>query len=72
MQCRSEDIRDNPGISVKLSALNPRFQYSQGSLILDALTDSVLELAQLASDANMGLNIDAEEIRQARPDIGCY
>ena len=60
-QCRSDDIRNNPGISVKLSALNPRFQYSQGSLILDALTDSVLELAQLASDANMGLNIDAEE-----------
>ena len=47
---------------MKLSALNPRYQCSQSPLILDALTDSVMELAQLASEANMGLNIDAEEL----------
>ena len=62
LQSQSDDIRDNPGISVKLSALTPRFQYSQSSLVLDSLTDRVLELAQLARDANMGLNIDAEEV----------
>ncbi len=62
IQSQSDDIRDNPGISVKLSALTPRFQYSQSSLVLDSLTECVLELAQLASDANMGLNIDAEEV----------
>ena len=25
-QCRSADIRDNPGISIKLSALHPRYE----------------------------------------------
>ncbi len=59
---QSDDVRDNPGISVKLSALTPRFQCSQSGLVLDSLTDSVLELAQLARNANMGLNIDAEEV----------
>ncbi|MDE0310294.1 MAG: bifunctional proline dehydrogenase/L-glutamate gamma-semialdehyde dehydrogenase PutA [Acidiferrobacterales bacterium] len=59
---QTSDIRDNPGISVKLSALTPRFQCSQSSLVLQSLTDSVLELVRLAKDANMGLNIDAEEV----------
>ncbi len=59
--CDSGDFRDNPGISVKLSAIHPRYQTSRRSLIIDELTKSVLSLAILAKDANMGLNIDAEE-----------
>ena len=57
----SADFRDNPGISVKLSALHPRYHPLQKQHIVDELAGSVYTLALLASKANMGFNIDAEE-----------
>ncbi len=59
--CYSDDIRDNPGISVKLSAIHPRYEATHRSLILDELASSILQLAILAKESNMGFNIDAEE-----------
>ncbi len=58
---RSPDIRDNPGISVKLSALHPRYEVGQRRRVLTELVATTLELAIAAKDANIGLNIDAEE-----------
>ena len=58
---------DNPGISVKLSALFPRYEYSQHNRALAELTPRVLALAEVAAQANMGFNIDAEEA--ARLDL---
>ncbi len=55
------DIRSNPGISVKLSALHPRYEYSQRQRVMAELVPSALALARLAKSGNMGLNIDAEE-----------
>ncbi len=60
-QCQADDVRDNPGISVKLSAIHPRCQTRQRPLVLDDLVASTLELTRLARTANMGFNIDAEE-----------
>lgn len=57
----SKDIRENPGISVKLSALHPRYEVGQKQRILDELVGPTLTLALLAKQANMGFNIDAEE-----------
>ncbi|MBX2838534.1 MAG: bifunctional proline dehydrogenase/L-glutamate gamma-semialdehyde dehydrogenase PutA [Gammaproteobacteria bacterium] len=51
----------NPGISIKLSALHPRYEYRQCERVLRELVPRTLELALLAKSANMGLNIDAEE-----------
>jgi RHH-type proline utilization regulon transcriptional repressor/proline dehydrogenase/delta 1-pyrroline-5-carboxylate dehydrogenase len=59
--CGSEDIRTNPGISIKLSALYPRYEDCQQVKAVVALTHSVLILAKAAKSAGMGLNIDAEE-----------
>ena len=59
--CTSHDIRDNPGISVKLSAIHPRYEATQKNRIMTELVDATLSLASLAKDANMGFNIDAEE-----------
>ncbi|WP_341864011.1 bifunctional proline dehydrogenase/L-glutamate gamma-semialdehyde dehydrogenase PutA [Gymnodinialimonas sp. 57CJ19] len=56
-----EDIRENPGISVKLSALHPRYEEAQRDRVLAELVPRVLELAQAAKAAKMGFNIDAEE-----------
>ncbi|WP_163850879.1 bifunctional proline dehydrogenase/L-glutamate gamma-semialdehyde dehydrogenase PutA [Pseudooceanicola aestuarii] len=57
----SADIRDNPGISIKLSALHPRYEVGQRDRVMAELVDSALDLALLAKEHNMGLNIDAEE-----------
>lgn len=55
------DTRDNPGISIKLSALHPRYEVSQKDRVMQELVPRVKALALLAKDAQMGLNIDAEE-----------
>ena len=57
----SDDLRENPGLSIKLSALYPRYEMSQQAKAVPELADRVGELARAARDANIGLNIDAEE-----------
>ncbi|MCG6902755.1 MAG: proline dehydrogenase family protein, partial [Rhodobacter sp.] len=59
--CRADDPRTNPGISVKLSALHPRYEEARRDTITRELAPRVLDLAQRAKAGNMGLNIDAEE-----------
>jgi len=55
------DIRRNPGISVKLSALHPRYEVSQRDKMLPVMSERLLTLALAARHSRMGLNIDAEE-----------
>ena len=55
------DIRRNPGISVKLSALHPRYEILQKEKMLPVMTERLLSLCLAARHARMGLNIDAEE-----------
>ena len=59
--CKSDDIRENPGISVKLSALHARYEFGQRDRVMAELTARARSLAMLARSANMGFNIDAEE-----------
>ncbi len=54
-------VFDNPGISVKLSALHPRYEASQKDRVMRELVPRVVALARDARDANIGFNIDAEE-----------
>ena len=55
------DIRFNPGISVKLSALHPRYEQAQKEKMLPVMAERLMALALAARHARMGLNIDAEE-----------
>jgi RHH-type proline utilization regulon transcriptional repressor/proline dehydrogenase/delta 1-pyrroline-5-carboxylate dehydrogenase len=55
------DIRRNHGISVKLSALHPRYEVSQKKTMLPVMAERLLSLALAARKARMGLNVDAEE-----------
>lgn len=59
--CDSNDIRENPGISIKLSALHPRYEVSQRERVMTELVESASKLARQAKAAGMGFNIDAEE-----------
>ena len=52
---------DGPGISIKLSALHPRYELRQRGRVLDELTGRILRLAQMAKDHDIGCTIDAEE-----------
>ncbi|WP_051294436.1 bifunctional proline dehydrogenase/L-glutamate gamma-semialdehyde dehydrogenase PutA [Gemmobacter nectariphilus] len=58
---KSPDIRTNPGISVKLSALHPRYEVAKRARVMEELVPRVRALAGLARAANLGFNIDAEE-----------
>ncbi len=54
-------IRFGAGVSIKLSALHPRFQPTQQKRINAELYPRLLELARLAKQYDIGLTIDAEE-----------
>ncbi len=60
-QCIHDDIRRNPGISIKLSALHPRYEFTRRKRATPELSARAASLALLAKNANMGFNIDAEE-----------
>ncbi|HAU18098.1 MAG TPA: bifunctional proline dehydrogenase/L-glutamate gamma-semialdehyde dehydrogenase, partial [Marinobacter adhaerens] len=61
------DVRKNPGISVKLSALLARYEYGNKERVMNELLPRARELVKKAAAANMGFNIDAEE--QDRLDL---
>ncbi len=60
--CKSDSLHENPGISVKLSALHPRYEMGNKKRVLEELTSRTFALALLAKSANMAFNIDAEEM----------
>lgn len=57
----SDDPITNPGISIKLSALHPRYSRAQYARVMSELYPRLLGLAELAQRYRIGLNIDAEE-----------
>ncbi len=54
-------LYQKPGISIKLSALHPRYQESQAERVLAELVPTLLSLAQLAKQFDVALTVDAEE-----------
>ncbi|WP_372840921.1 bifunctional proline dehydrogenase/L-glutamate gamma-semialdehyde dehydrogenase PutA, partial [Phaeovulum sp.] len=59
--CKTRDPRTNPGISVKLSALHPRYEVAQEARVMAELVPVVKSLARAAAKAGMNFAIDAEE-----------
>ena len=54
-------IYEGPGISIKLSALHPRYQRIKRGRVMSELLPRIKHLAALAKSYDIGLNIDAEE-----------
>ncbi|MYL97256.1 trifunctional transcriptional regulator/proline dehydrogenase/L-glutamate gamma-semialdehyde dehydrogenase [Novosphingobium sp. FGD1] len=54
-------IYASPGISIKLSALHPRYVRAQAGRVMGELLPDVKRLAVLAKRYDIGFNIDAEE-----------
>jgi RHH-type proline utilization regulon transcriptional repressor/proline dehydrogenase/delta 1-pyrroline-5-carboxylate dehydrogenase len=55
------DIFAAPSISVKLSALHPRYEHAKRDRVLDELVPVLLGLARLAREQDIALTVDAEE-----------
>ena len=58
---RRTDSRSSPGISVKLTALHPRYEWSHADEAVAAVLPVVRELALKAAKADVHFTIDAEE-----------
>ena len=54
-------IHAAPGVSIKLSALHPRYEYAQRDRVLAELVPRVGDLARAAKERGVSLCIDAEE-----------
>ena len=57
----------SPGISVKLSAIHPRFEFTHRDRVLNELAPKLKSLALVAKEYDIGFTVDAEEAD--RPDI---
>ena len=55
------DVVAAHSISVKLSALHPRYEFAQRERVLAELAPRLLELTRLARAGGIGLTVDAEE-----------
>ena len=58
---KGKGIKEGAGISVKLSALHPRYSRSQYQRVMQELLPKLKKLMVLAKHYDIGLNIDAEE-----------
>lgn len=57
----ADDKSPGATVSIKLSALHPRYEVSQKQRVMTELCNSVLELIKAARPLNVGITIDAEE-----------
>jgi len=60
-QAGSRTLPDRPGISVKLSALHPRYEAVSRERVLAELAPKLLELARRAKSYDLNFTVDAEE-----------
>ncbi len=58
---KANRIEDRHSVSVKLSALHPRYETAHAATAVPALTDMLRQLAEAAAAAGIGLTVDAEE-----------
>lgn len=59
---RTGAVESNDGISIKLSALHPRYEDAQRDRVMAELVPRVWTLCEQAARANINLTIDAEEV----------
>lgn len=56
-----QDHINSAGISIKLSALHPRYEFAKYDDVMQKLVSKLLELSIMAREQNIGLTVDAEE-----------
>jgi RHH-type proline utilization regulon transcriptional repressor/proline dehydrogenase/delta 1-pyrroline-5-carboxylate dehydrogenase len=66
------DIFAAPSISIKLSALHPRYENAQHDRVMRQLVPKVNELAEQAAGLGIGLTIDAEEAHRLEISLDVF
>jgi RHH-type proline utilization regulon transcriptional repressor/proline dehydrogenase/delta 1-pyrroline-5-carboxylate dehydrogenase len=66
------DVFSAPSISVKLSALHPRYELAKRGRVLAELTPRVVALAKAAKDQGIALSIDAEEVDRLQLSLDVF
>ena len=65
LEIGAQEKQNNPyeanGISVKFSALHPRYEMSHHDMVMSVMVPRITELAKLAKEKGLGFTIDAEE-----------
>ena len=56
-----QSLQQKGGISIKLSALHPRYNEAQRLQVIEQLSPKLLVLAQMAKQYNLAMTVDAEE-----------
>jgi len=65
-------VFEQPGISVKLSALHPRYEYAQKERVLRELLPRLRSLVEQAAGIGIGLTIDAEEAHRLELSLDIF
>ena len=58
---KAESLPQKPGMSVKLSALHPRYSWTQKDRCIPDIIDRLSQLCRKAAESNISLTVDAEE-----------
>ena len=67
-----DSVFEAPSISIKLSALHPRYDAHSHRRIRNELAPRVLSLAERAAQGGIGLTIDAEEVFRLEPSLHVF
>lgn len=67
-----DNMFERAGISIKLSALHPRYEELGKAHCFDALVDKVWALAQQAADVGINLTLDAEEAHRLELSLDIF
>jgi RHH-type proline utilization regulon transcriptional repressor/proline dehydrogenase/delta 1-pyrroline-5-carboxylate dehydrogenase len=67
---KTGSLEGNDGISIKLSALHPRYEDAQGERVMNELVPRVWDLCVRAARANINLTLDAEEVDRLELSLG--
>lgn len=66
------DLFANPGISIKLSALYPRYEALQAGRAIPAIGEKLLPLVKQARTANISVTLDAEEAERLQMSLTIF
>ena len=64
--------RERDGISIKLSALHPRYEWAQQERVMQELVPRVWQLCEHAARAGINLTIDAEEVERLELSLDVF
>jgi RHH-type transcriptional regulator, proline utilization regulon repressor / proline dehydrogenase / delta 1-pyrroline-5-carboxylate dehydrogenase len=67
-----QTVFDAPGISVKLSALHPRYEFAHRDRVMTEMLPKLMVLAKMARDGGIGLTFDAEETERLEISLALF